>query len=160
MFQLSGCSEPPTAGSKGLEQEFATVIPIVDMNKSLQIVLNNKETSFKSDSTIEFEIYNKSPNYLHLDYVAHIKLLGSPDRLHWLELKNGFTYAASEVILSPEGTPLLDDQHGWAIPLLDPMHFKIDRDNLVRIVVIGEIMEGDALTGETVGAYVDVLIEP
>lgn len=158
--QLSGCSQPTTAASKDLEQNFATAIPIADMNKSLQIILNPRVTSLKADSTIEFEIYNKSPNYLHLNYVTDIKLLGSPDRIHWMELKNGFTYAASEVTLSPEGTPLLDDQHGWAIPILDPTYFKMDRANLVRIVVIGEIMEGDDLTGEKVGAYIDVVIEP
>lgn len=161
IFLLSSCSQQSTAGSQELEQQFAEVVPISDMNKSLQIILSTEETSFKAGSKIDIKIYNKSHHYLYFDNDTDVKLLGSLDQTHWMELEDGITDASSDMILSPQGTILLDDQESRVIPIIDPTELNTHSDGvLVRIVVIGEIMENDVLTGKKVGAYVDVIVQP
>ncbi len=87
-------------------------------------------------------------------------LLGNSDDLHWTEVKNAITYTAT-MILSPEGTVLLDTQYTSVKPILDQSGFDTNgKDILLRIVIIGEIMNGEVRTKEKVGAYVDVVLKP
>ena len=157
---LLSCSKQPNSSMSEPENRFSTAVPLTDINKSLQIVLNSKETSFASGSEIELMVYNKSPYYLYFDNDSHMRLLGSSDNLHWIEVKNAITYSAT-MILSPQGTILLDTQPTWVKPILDQSSFDAKRvDFLLRIVIAGEIMDGDNRTGKKVGAYIDVDLKP
>ena len=85
--------------------------------------------------------------------------MGSSDKLRWVEVKNAITYMDT-ILLSPEGTILLDTQHIEAQPVVDQSTLEAGNEDIrVRIVVIGEIMKGETRTGQYVGAYVDVTLE-
>jgi hypothetical protein len=157
---LSGCSQPTNANIGELEKEFLTAVPIVDMNSSLQVVVDSNDASPKNGSDIGLTIYNKSSHSVQFDNSSFVKLLGSTDHLHWFSIKNGITYL-DHMSLSPQGTLLLDLSNTWVRPILEPIDFGVDKsDVLLRIAVVGEIVEGDKLTGEKVGAYVDVPLKP
>jgi hypothetical protein len=78
----------------------------------------------------------------------------------WVEVKNGLTYSGL-LLIAPQGTPLLDFNVTWVRPLLDENIAKDAKgDMLLRIVMVGEIMENDIQTGKLVGTYVDVYLSP
>jgi hypothetical protein len=156
---LIACSKQSNVSD--LEKNFATLIPIDDMNHSLVLLLEGADTSFSSGSRINMRIYNKSQHYLYFENETHMRILASPDDLQWKEVENSFTYATSSMTLSPEGTILLDDAFRWAIPILDESFVGNGNSEIpLRIVVIGEIMKDDAHTGQLVGAFVDVSMKP
>jgi hypothetical protein len=157
---LSGCSKPTNANVGELEKEFLTAVPIVDMNKSLQVVVDSNNEAPKNGSEIGLTIYNKSSHTVQFDNSSFVKLLGSTDHLHWFPIKNGLTYLA-HMSLSPQGTLLLDLSNTWVRPILEPVEFGPDKsDVLLRIAVVGEIVEDDKPTGEKIGAYVDMVLQP
>ena len=77
-----------------------------------------------------------------------------------MEVKNAITYSGT-MLLSPQGKPLLNLQYTDVKPILDETNLSGSNTSvLLRIVIIGEIMEGDTRTGKNVGAYVDVFLKP
>jgi len=157
---LFGCSKQSKASVSELEKQFSTAFPLDDMNKSLQIALESKTASFTPGSEIDLIVYNKSPYSLCFDNSSRMRLLGSPDNLQWAEVKNAITYSAT-MILSPKGTVLLDTQYTWVRPILDQSSLNVQQtDILLRIVIVGEVMEKENRTGKKVGAYVDVVLKP
>lgn len=157
---LCGCSKHLDTNVSELERQFSITVPLSDMNNSLQIATNSQDSTFKSGSEIELTIYNKSLHSLYFDNITHMRLFSSSDNLHWTEVKNAITYTAT-MILSPEGTILLDTQYTSVKPIVDQSEFDINgEDILLRIVIIGEIMNGEVRTKEKVGAYVDVVLKP
>jgi hypothetical protein len=156
---LLSCSKQSDINTSVIEKQFSTVVPLTDMNKSLQIVVASDDKSFQLGFDIPLLVYNKSPHSMFFDVNSHIRLLRSTgDR--WVDVKNALTYSGT-MLLSPQGTPLLDLQYTDARPILDEGNLSASNtDILLRIVVIGEIMEGDTRTGKKVGAYVDVFVKP
>ena len=139
------------------------MVPLTDMNKSLEIAVArdvaSNEQSFRLGSDIAVEVFNKSPHYISSDFNSQIKLLIYENN-QWVEVKNDNTYSGN-MLLSPQGTLLLDLQYTWVQPNLDGSSLNSRNTKIpVRIVVIGEIMEGDTRTGKNVGAYVDVFVKP
>jgi hypothetical protein len=157
---LLSCAKQSNTNSDELEKQFSTVVPISDMNRSIQVVVDNKNTSFKSGSEIVLIIYNKSSDFIYFDTSSFIKLMGSSDDLRWVEVKNAITYMDT-ILLSPEGIVLLDSQYTVVQPILDQSVLDAGNENVRgRIVVIGEIMKGETRTGQKVSAYVDVILKP
>jgi hypothetical protein len=157
---LLSCAKQPDADMGELENQFSNLLPLADMNKSLQIAVSTQEKSFKSGSEIELTVYNKSPHSFYFDNDTHVRLLGSSDNLLWTEVENAITYSAT-MILSPKGTTLLDTQPTWVKPILDQSVFDAKKGNvLLRIAIVGEIMDGEIRTGKQVGAYIDVVLTP
>lgn len=160
VIALLSCSKHSDINTSELDEQFSNAAPLSDMNKSLQIVVNDQRAIFKPGSEIELTIYNKSPYSLFFDNKTHVMLLGNLDDLHWTEIKNAITYSAT-MILSPEGAILLDRQYTSVKPVLDQTDFDSGgADILLRIVIVGEIVDGDARTGRKVGAFVDVILKP
>lgn len=159
-MSFSSCSKQSNTRISDLEKEFSTEVPLTDMNHSLQIVVDRNDTSFKSGSEIHLIVYNKSPYSVYFDNDSHWRLLGSQDNLHWTHVKNALTYSGT-MLLSPKGTILLDTQYTLVQPILDSADFNSKTQNiLLRIAIVGEIMEGNTKTGKNVGAYVDVSLKP
>jgi hypothetical protein len=77
----------------------------------------------------------------------------------WIEVKNVITYSGL-LIISPQGTPLLDDASTRVQPEVNDKLRSAKEKELLRIVVTGEIIENDKPTGKLVGAYVDVYVTP
>ena len=158
---LLGCSRTSDTSTSELDKQFATAVPLADINKSLQIAVDDEESSFvQSNPDIALLIYNRSQDSIDLDNSSFVRLLVSTDKLHWVDVENEIIYDGP-MTLSPKGTPLLDVQYTWAKPVLDQASLGNDNQEiLLRIVVIGEIMDGDTHTGQNVAGYVDVVLTP
>jgi hypothetical protein len=156
---LLSCSKQLSTNTSEIEKQFSTVVPITDMNKSLQMVVDSQERYFPLGSDIPLIVENKSSHFISFDVNTHIRLLrirGS----QWMEVKNAITYSGT-MLLSPQGKPLLNLQYTDVKPILDETNLSGSNTSvLLRIVIIGEIMEGDTRTGKNVGAYVDVFLKP
>lgn len=156
---LSSCSNRPDTVSNPMEIQFSTAVPITNMNKSLELKANSDERIFHYGSRIEIKIQNKSRNTIFFPEDTFVKLLFFTDG-KWIEVQNKINYSGS-IVLSPQGTPLLDSDYTLVKPMLDENVLSNDQKELpLRIVVTGEIMKNDVRTEEFVGAYVDVYIIP
>lgn len=158
---LLGCSRNSATSITELDKQFATAVPLADINKSLEITIDPNESSFaQSNPDIALLIYNKSQSFIYLDSNSFVRLLVSTDNLHWTDVENAITYDGA-MTLSPKGTPLFDVEYTWAKPILDQTFMSTDnKEILMRIIVVGEVMNGDTLTGQNVAAYVDVFLTP
>lgn len=158
---LLGCSQTSATSISELDKQFATAVPLADINKSLQIAVDDEGSSFvQSNPDIALLIYNKSQDSINLDNSSFVRLLVSTDKIHWVDVENEIIYEGP-MMLSPKGTPLLDVQYTWAKPILDRASLRTgNQEILLRIVVIGEILEGDTHTGQNVAGYVDVFLTP
>lgn len=160
---LMGCSNK---ASSSMEEDFQSLVPVSDMNKSLEIKVDGDQKSFHISSLVHLGsdipllVQNTSPKFIFLNYKGGcINLFMFKDN-EWIEVKNGLTYSGS-TILSPQGKPLLNLDYSGAKPVFDNNIFKDNKtDILLRIVMTGEILENDKPTGKLVGAYVDVYIKP
>jgi len=160
---LLSCSKLSDVKTSDLEKQFSTIVPLADMNKSLEIAVARdvaiSEQSFQLGSAIPVEVFNKSPHFVSFESNSQIKLLIYENN-QWVDVKNDITYSGT-MLLSPQGTLLLDLQYNWVQPNFDGTSLSSSSTKIpVRIVVIGEIMEGDTRTGKNVGAYVDVFVKP
>lgn len=155
---LIGCSKSPDAQVSKSEKQFATAVPITDMNNSLSLIVDSNQQSFASDTDIPIILKNKSSQHIVFDENSHVKLLINTDN-QWTEIKNGITYSGA-MTLSPSDVLIFNEQYTWVRPLLDGFDFG-ERNSPVplRIVITGEMMDGDVPTGNKVGTYVDVLLE-
>jgi len=117
------------------------------------------EKTFRKGSEISLIIYNRSPNFILLDGSSYIRLLHVLDS-EWVEIVNELTYSGSR-LLSPQGTILLETAYTKVQPVLEENEVNnSDGEVLLRIVVIGEVVENDIRTDNLVGAYVDVYMAP
>lgn len=156
---LPSCSKHSQSTSEKIKENFQTIVPITDMNKSLQVEVYGGEKNFQSDSAIHLRLHNKSPHSIFFPLDSHIKLLMLSDA-KWVQVKNEMTYSGL-LQLAPQDTPLLDSNTTWVKPIPGEKIIRNAKENiLLRIVMIGEIMENDIHTGTLVGAYVDVYITP
>lgn len=160
---LLSCSKQSDIKTSDLEKQFSTIVPLADMNKSLQIAVArdvaSNEQSFRLGSAIPVEVFNKSPHFVSSDFNSQIKLL-IYENSQWVEVKNDITYSDT-MLISPQGTLLLDLQYTWVQPNLDGSNLRSSNTKIpIRIVVIGEIMEDNTRTGKNIGAYVDVFVKP
>lgn len=157
---MVACSLQSNENINVLDKQFLTAVPITDMNKSLQVVLEDEGSYFEWGSEINLLIYNKSDNSIYFDNNVFVELLVSSDDNQWIDVENEIEYMGPR-LSSPQGTPLLDFEHIVIKPVLDEATFNNERkDRLLRIVVIGEIMNGDTHTGQNVAGYVDVFLTP
>jgi hypothetical protein len=157
---LLGCSKQSNGNVSDLEKNFSTLIPISDVNESLQLVVDGEKTHFEAGEKIRLKLSNQSARVFSFDLDAHIKILTSPDQLEWVEVKNAMTYSG-ELRLAPKGTILFDTRTTHVKPILERSSLNSEQESIsLRIVLVGEIMEKEKLTGEKVAAYVDVLLKP
>ena len=156
---LFGCSKQSNTNTSEIEKQFAAAIPVTDMNKSLSMIVDSKKQYFSLGDDIPLIVENKSSHFISFDVNTHIRMLRSTGS-QWMEVKNAITYSGT-LLLSPHGKPLLDFRHTDVKPILDQSSLS-DINTIVplRIVIIGEIMNGDTPTGKKVGAYVDVPVKP
>jgi hypothetical protein len=154
------CSVHSNENISELDNQFLTALPITDMNKSLQVVIEDQGSYFEWDTEINLLIYNKSDTSIYFDNNVFVKLFVSSEDNQWIDVENEIEYMGPR-LSSPQGTPLLDFEHIVVKPVLDKATISNEnRDRLLRIVVIGEIMDGDTHTGQNVAAYADVFLTP
>lgn len=156
---LFGCSKAANQGISEAEKQFSMVIPVSDMNKSIRIKLLGEEEKYSSGSAIYLILENKSSDFISFDKNTQIKLLRNMDT-QWLEVENASTYSDT-VVLDPQSEPGLNMQTTVVKPILN-QNSSSDTNALIplRIVIVGEIMNGSTPTGKKVGAYIDVFLNP
>ena len=155
---LIGCSTEREQVSEGIEKKFQTLIPVIDMNKSFQIKVDNDQNTFQRDTDIRLIINNKSSHSITFALESYIKMLIIRHQ-EWMEVGNVISYSGLLQIL-PQGTLLLDTRTTRVQPILISDNFENTERTLLRIVMIGELTENDKPTGKMVGSYVDVYITP
>ncbi len=154
---LFSCSKPQNSISTELDTSFRSLVD-ADMNNFVRIYpVDNGKIPFKYDSDISLIFENLSDRKLFFDTDSFVKLYVVRGN-QWLEVRNKWTYSG-DLLLFPMETPLLDNNSVKVRPVLDNIPAIQDTEDVLRVVVIGEILRDDIRTGELVGAYVDVLIE-
>jgi len=130
-------------------------IGIADINRSLTLTLSS-QNAYKPGTDIEFDIHNMSPYEVLLpaDYGAKIFMARDTG---WLELKNNLEYHGEVELLSAASGPLLSEFPAIVRPAFGP-DVNLQPQNIVRILVAGELMNGQAKPVSQVGAYVDIIL--
>ena len=105
-----------------LEKQFLQIVPVSDMNKSLQLAVDGEKTSFEPGEKIALTLHNTSPYSLSFDTSSLVMLLGSQGNSQWVDVKNAITYSG-DLELSPNGTILLDTRSVVVKPVLDQSVF-------------------------------------
>ncbi len=156
---LMGCSTPLDNQTSDIEKKFLSIVPVTDMNKTLQLSVNGDQKAFGLDSEISLTVHNLSKYSVMFDAASPPKLFTVKNG-EWVEVMNEFTYRGGGA-MSPKGTILLDEIVTSVKPVLDKAVLDSNQQQVsLRIVVICEIMENDIRTGKNIGAYVDVILNP
>src|SRR5688572_24632566 len=77
---LLSCSKQSNGNVSDLEKNFSTLIPISDMNESLQLVVDGEKTYFEAGEKIRLKLSNQSQHILSFDLDGHIRILTSLDQ--------------------------------------------------------------------------------
>jgi hypothetical protein len=144
--------------TEDMEKKFQNIFPLITMNESFQLKVNSDENIFKFGSDIPVLFNNKSPYKIFFATDSFIKLFIIRDN-KWLEIRNRNKYSGV-LVLSSKGTSLSDFNTTGVRPVLDNNIVSEGKEELLRIVMIGELMENGIRTGNFVGAYVDVYVSP
>ena len=159
LFIVTGCEIKPSAPSNAVEENFQAIFPQVAMGDSFQLNVVADETTPTPNSEIRLSIINKSTHFISFPPDSDVKLFVLKDS-EWVEVRNKITYSGL-LQLYPQGTLLKDTRTSWVHPVLDDnMMDNEKKEILLRIVMVGEIVEEDVYTGVLVGAYVDVFLVP
>lgn len=156
---LFGCSKVPNQGISEAEKQFSMAIPVSDMNKSIRIKVIYEKEYYSSGSDINLMLENKTSYFISFDTNPPVQLLRNMDT-QWIEVENAITYLDT-MLLYPQSEPGLNLQTTTVKPILDQNSAGAVNTLIpLRILVVGEIMNGDTPTGKQVGAYLDVFIKP
>jgi hypothetical protein len=163
-YILSACAgnEPniPTV----LQESFANMIPIKDMNKSLTVtILSGNKDEVKSGSAMDIAVENISSNSIYFQNNPSTIKLYAAQNGEWVEIKNNVTYLNYQgeegFVLSPKNSAA----NLWTtlvVPSLAISQDTGERQEDLRILIVGEVVLNGQKTGNPVGAYVDTLIVP
>jgi len=155
---LFGCSGQSNTNKRESEKQFTTAFPVADMNKSLQITVYSPNENYSSGSEISLIVENKSSHFILFDTNTYIKLLRNTGT-QWVEIKNDMTYSGT-VLLAPPNTSLLNFHYPYVKPVLDESNLQTTSLFIpVRIVIVGEIMDGEKPIGKKVGAFADISLK-
>ncbi len=159
-FILTSCLNSESAVPRSLEDEFNADFPVANMNKSFQLKVDGDTSIFQKDLEIPVVFNNTSPNTISFQTELFLKLLIIKDN-KWIEIKNQYSYSGP-LQIAPQGTLLLDNSTATVQPELDDDLISTNKNHLVlmRILMIGEILDKDLHTGRFVGAYIDVFLKP
>jgi hypothetical protein len=165
IFILCGCSTQQPAISADLQKSFAEMIPIANLNTHLQVkVIKGDQHKFGSDVHILVE--NISDNSIYLSTgidTLFVKVFVVQDNT-WKEIRNDTIYYSITVgdgyILSPAKGEQPNRFTNSVRPMLEPNGQDEGKQEIVRILVVGELMSEGKKIEIPVGAYVDLFMEP
>jgi hypothetical protein len=160
MLAIVGCgfnhsSASPTAVPISTQDlEFATLVPISEMNTKVRLILE-PGSDLKIGSSVNLFVENQSNEVLEFRKDYGVKIFTYSDT-GWIEVGNGYEYhTTGDVIrLDPRGKGLFDQK-----PL--PIWPNIPNNNgpiNIRVVVTGNI--SSSANGEQVGSYIDIVLNP
>lgn len=135
---------------------FATLVPITDINSSIVIVPQMKESGFTGAGTprLTFRVENRSDSVVVLPFDLGTQILKYNDSNNeWTQYENLVTYSVTDdLMLYPNSSGKIWYASGAGIPDLQNSGVPIT----FRIVVMGRITESN----EKVAAYADFNLAP
>jgi len=155
-----GCSNSEPKISRDLQESFKNQVPVNDMNKSFCIWVdssNYAELKFGSDIYVVIENLSDQQIFFPLGYGTRLFIVRDNK---WVEIMNKNEYYGNGSILFPKGIQL-----GYLIstgirPIIGPNIKYEGNQEILRIVIIGELISDGKKTGISAGAYTDVFVNP
>lgn len=140
---------------KGQEKMPSIEIPLKDMNKELQLSAPPEISTFKIGDNLGLVLVNYSDNPILLpqDYGVHIYQFVDEK---WELIENRIDYPSGGKAVYPR-----DNQPVREVLLVVHPFIFSDQPIKVRVVVVGNYyLEEKKETGQPVGAYTDITLEP
>lgn len=157
---MFGCSPAGPNISDSLEVSFQELIVSNNINKSFQIYIDSNDAeNLKYGSDIKIAFKNVSGEDVFFEVGYGIKLYIIRDNA-WVEIQNKNEYYGEGSILQTKNQQASGGRLVTGVrPVLPPGIAPI-ADEILRIVVIGEILSDGERTGHHAAAYVDLLLNP
>ena len=132
------------------DEQFQELVGFTDINSSISITVpeETNDPPFSFGETISILIENQTDSVFRFDFSTGPELFRYVDG--WVGVEIFGDYIGDEVIVEPHGLSLTS-----ATPVLED----ISESTQVRILIVGELYEGNTFSKE-VGAYVDVTVLP
>ena len=155
LFLMAACGKKELSPS---EEAFAMLVP-VPMDTGLRLKLVEVRDASSAAPTIDLLIENHSSDrvwFLAPGYGSRMFIYSEPNG-EWVKVEDRIVSASEgEDILVPKGQGM-----NWAAMVsVGPSIPDTGESTTVRIVVTGEIYWDGQRTGEEVGAYTDVTLQP
>ncbi len=158
LFLLTSCDQNPKTDTDMKEKEFANLYPKVEMNKTLQFF--QPEEQFKFGSTVDLWLKNMSDQAVSFPADANIKIfVFSQDKGTWDAVNNKMLYGLEgnnkfSVLLPFKANPANQIWIAFDPDIVDTKPIE------VRVVVVGNMLQSENSIGASVGAYIDIVLEP
>lgn len=154
-----GCTSFQLSVPNELEISFRKMILIEDMNDSIGIrKISSENAKYGSDVKVSIENLSSQPIYFPLDFVIRLFIIRDNK---WVEIQDKNQYYGEGTMLHPQ-----DQQESigrvitWVRPVLPMGISSADNQDILRILITGEV-QGIGVDNETlVGAYADIIIHP
>lgn len=156
---LCSCIPVRPKVSESLETSFRELMLVDDINKSFQIYIDSTDReSMKFGSDIHVVIKNLSNQQIFFPVGYGIRLFIIRDS-EWVEILNKNKYYGDGSFLRPKGIQELGDRISTGVRPILPSQIGFEDDQeILRIVMIGELMSDEEKTGIPVGAYTDIFV--
>ena len=155
-----GCSSNKPKISSELQEYFKNQVPVRDLNKNFCIWVdssNQADINFGSDMNVVIENLSDQQIFFPLGYGTRLFIVRNNK---WVEIMNSNEYYGNGSILFQKGIQLGDRISTGIRPVLGPNIKDEGHQEILRIVIIGELITDGKKTGISVGAYTDVLVNP
>lgn len=152
---LNGCTE----SSRQEDQAFLELIgkKVIDVNQSIKLEL---ATGLPNSKLLGDDIYmvvtNNTGKKIQYSLNEDLKVFVQIQEEKWMQVRNNVHYSKDYIISNPEGPDAV-----WSKSLDLTFAPEINNANktvTVKLVVIGQIMEGDIVTDQLVASYYDLVL--
>mgnify|MGYP007068807750 CR=1 FL=1 len=152
-MMLGGCA-PKLAWEDN--DAFADFLAIKDVNDSLAVTYLDFMSEGQIGSSISLDIRNSSNNKIGFPDDWGVRIYLKTDDV-WMEVSNKTTYYQThEIVLEPAN----DEFGSVGSTIANPDILNESNPVTIRVIVVGNIMNGDVLTDEQAAAYVDITLHP
>lgn len=141
------------------EDPFAIFLNIKNVNQSLNLIYQDTLPLNKGhiESKVFLDVRNYSDKRIWFPDDWGLKIYRS-DNNSWVEIRDSMTsFQTEDIVLAPYGDEELRD---IGAPVVDPDIPNEGHPVTIRVVVIGNVMNGDVVTDEQAAAYVDITLQP
>lgn len=157
---LSGCSNAKISSEseeQSLEQFVSSAYDteIKDINQSITLELTPySRDSLRPDTLFDLLAVNQIKDAVRFPADFNMKIFRFSNH-EWLLTQNEVTYLSDEIILADSSLHGISELLPIKLALEHP-----EEDNLIRVVILGELLIDGEPNGEKVAAYLDLTITP
>lgn len=155
LLNFSGCSRTPPHSFDGMAE---LNVKEENINNKIELSYPPKLNSFKNDDDLTLYIDNLSddPIAVKSDFGVRIFVY---DHKKWIEIENQMEYTekSSSLQVFP---PSKGDPFKVAAVSFWPYYSTIKKKTPCRIIVSGQVMNGEIITEELTYSYIDITLKP